>query len=224
MSASAVEGFLMDKPDLRLLFKPELKNPVFIEGLPGFGEVGKLASELLVKFTNAKLFAELYSPYFLDYIAIEDDGICRLPRYQFYACSNCDPNLVILTGDLQPSSEEVVGHYDLNDTILDYLEGVNCKRVITLGGYPTQTAGVGGIYVAATSEDLVASLAKQGASIYQGGRIVGAAGLVLGLAKLRGMDGICILGTTRGMFPDRYTAMAIFKFLTKMLGLKLFGV
>ena len=223
MSAPLIEGFRMDKPELRLLFKPELKSPVFVEGLPGLGEVGKLASELLIKFTNAKLFAELYSPYFLDYIVIDDDGICRLPRYQFYMCSNCNPNLVILTGDLQPSPEEMVGHYDLASVILDYLEKINCKRVVTLGGYPTQTQGIGGIYVAATSGELAASLAKQGALIYRG-RIVGAAGLMLGLAKLRKMDGICILGATQGIFPDRYTAMAVFKFLTRMLGLKQTGV
>ena len=44
--------------------KPKLKNPVFIEGLPGVGNVGKLAAEHLVDELNAKKFAEVYSKYF----------------------------------------------------------------------------------------------------------------------------------------------------------------
>lgn len=215
-----MEVSITDKPSLRLLLKPELKDPVLIEGLPGFGEVGKLAAGLLIKFINAKLFAELYSPYFPDHVVIKEDGISRLPCYEFFASTTCVPNIVVLTGDLQPSPEEIVGHYDLCGMILDFAQSVNCKKIITLGGYPDQTPGASGIYVAATSESLTASLAGQGASIYKGGRIVGAAGLVLGLAKIRGLEGVCILGATPGIFPDNAAAMAVFQFLIKVLGLK----
>jgi len=211
---------MTDKPYLRLLFKPELKDPVLVEGLPGFGEVGRLAAEQLIKFINAKLFAELYSPYFPDHIVIMEDGICHLPRYEFFASSTCLPNIVVLTGDLQPSAEEVVGHYDLCSTILDFAKSLNCKKIFTLGGYPTQTPSASGIYVAATSERLAASLAGPEAAIYQGGTIVGAAGLVLGLAKIWELEGVCILGATPGLFPDNAAATAVFQFLIKVLGLK----
>lgn len=211
---------MTDKPYTLMLLKPKLKDPVLVEGLPGFGDVGKLAAGLLIKFIKAKLFAELYSPYFPDHVVIGKDGICRLPRYEFFASQKCVPNIVVSTGDLQPSSEEVVGHYDLCGMILDFAQKVNCKKIITLGGYPTQMLGAHGIYVAATSESLAASLAGQGASIYQGGRIVGAAGLVLGLAKTRGLEGVCILGATPAIFPDKTAAMAVFKFLIKVLDLK----
>jgi len=211
---------MTDEPYLRLLLKPALKDPVLVEGLPGFGEVGKLAAGLLIKFIRAKPFAELYSPYFPDYVFIRENGICRLPRYEFFASTTCVPNIVVLTGDLQPSAEEVLGHYDLCSMILDLAQRVNCKKLITLGGYPTQMPRASGIYVAATSESLAASLARQGASIYQGGSIVGAAGLVLGLAKLRGLEGGCILSATPGIFPDNAAATAVFQFLIKVLGLK----
>ena len=41
----------MDKPQFRFLSHPELENPVFVEGLPGFGDVGKGAAQLLIEFT-----------------------------------------------------------------------------------------------------------------------------------------------------------------------------
>jgi len=43
--------------------KPELKNPIFVEGLPGIGNVGKLAAEHLKDELDAKKFAYLYSKF-----------------------------------------------------------------------------------------------------------------------------------------------------------------
>ena len=34
--------------------KPKLNNPILIEGLPGIGNVGKLAVEHLIEMTKAK--------------------------------------------------------------------------------------------------------------------------------------------------------------------------
>ena len=41
------------------LEKPKLKDPVFIEGLPGVGNVGRIAAGYLVEELKAKKFAEL---------------------------------------------------------------------------------------------------------------------------------------------------------------------
>ena len=57
----------MDKPYFREIFSPTLENPVFVQGLPGFGNVGRIAAHLLIKFSEARPFAELYSPSFPDY-------------------------------------------------------------------------------------------------------------------------------------------------------------
>lgn len=209
----------MDKPYLRILSKPRLKNPVLVEGLSGFDEVGKLAADMLIKLIKAKPFAELYSPYFPDQVGIED-GLCRLPCYEFFASTTCTPNVVVLMGDIQLSPEEILGHYELCDMILDFAQSINCKKLVTLGGYPAQTPEASGIYVAATSESLAASLAGKEASIYKGGGISGATGLILGLAKIRGLEGTSILGATSDMVQDNATATAIFQFLTKVLGLK----
>ena len=40
--------------------RPDMKNVVFIEGLPGIGLIGKLAAEHLIQELDAKKFAELY--------------------------------------------------------------------------------------------------------------------------------------------------------------------
>ena len=207
----------MDKPYFRSFFEPQLEKPVFVEGLPGFGNVGKIAAQLLIEFTRAKVFAELYSPSFPDYVIVNKDGTCRPPRYEFYAASTEKNHFIILTGDSQPSLEDLLAHYDLCDEILDFAEKHGCKFIVTMGGVPTPQSG-GKVYVAATSEKLALENADKGAAIYGKGRIMGATGLLLGLAKKRGWKGICLLGATTGIRADRESARSVFKFLTKTLG------
>ena len=207
----------MDKPYFRHFFKPQLEKPIFVEGLPGFGNVGKIAAQLLIEFARAKVFAELYSPSFPDYVIVNEDGTCRPPRYEFYTASTEKKQFIILTGDSQPSLEDLLAHYDLCDVILDFVEKYGCKFIVTMGGVHTPQSG-GKVYVAATSEKLALENVDKGALIYGKGRIMGATGLLLGLAKKRGWEGVCLLGATSGIRADRESALSVFKFLKKTLG------
>jgi len=207
----------MDKPYFRQIFNPVLENPILVQGLPGFGNVGKIAAYLLIKFCSAKPFAELYSPSFPDYLSVNSKGICRLPRYEFYAAPMEKNDFVIMTGDTQPSFDDVVAHYELCSEILDFVEKYDCNLIITIGGVPI-SEDKAQVYVAATSPRLATEFVEKGAVIYSKGRIMGATGLMLGLAKERGLEGLCLLGTTSGFSADRGAGFSVFKFLMKALG------
>jgi uncharacterized protein (TIGR00162 family) len=207
----------MDKPCFRQLSSPVLESPVFVEGLPGFGNVGKIAAHLLIKFCGAKLFAEFYSPFFPDYVSVSSKGICQLPRYQFYAASMEKNDFIIMTGDTQPSFDDVVAHYITCSEILDFVEKNGCSFIVTLGGIPI-AEDKAQVYVAATSPRLATEFMEKGAVIYSKGRIVGATGLLLGIAKERNLEGVCLLGATTGFRADRGAGFSVFKFLMKAFG------
>ena len=209
----------MDKAILKWLFKPDIKEPLLIEGLPGFGNIGRLTARLLVDFCGGKRFLELYSPYFPDYVVINSQGICRSPRYELYAASTRDKDLIVLTGDTQPSVEDVNAHYELNGKILDIAEQFGCDTIITVGGVPIQNPNRE-VFVAATSSRLASELTEKGALLYSKGRIMGATGILLGLAKVRGWTGICLLGATSGLRADKEATFSVFRFLLKILGLE----
>jgi len=199
-----------------------MERPVFVEGLPGFGNVGKIAARLLIEFSQAKVFAELYSPSFPDFVIVNSMGICRPPRYEFYTSSVGKTQFIILTGDVQPSQDDVVAHHEICDEILEFVEDYKCRYIVTMGGMPAPRPG-GEVYVAATSPKLASEIAKRGAIVYGGGKIMGATGLMLGLAKSRGWEGVCLLGATTGLKADRGAGFSVFKFLTKMLGIERAG-
>jgi uncharacterized protein (TIGR00162 family) len=207
----------MDKPYFHQVSTVALENPIFVQGLPGFGNVGEIAAHLLVKFCGAKPFAELYSPTFPDYVSVNSKGICRLPRYEFYAAPMEKNDFIIMTGDTQPSFDDVVAHYEICDEILNFVQKQKPGFIITLGGVPLKEEKAQ-VYVAATSPRLALEFMEKGAVIYSRGRIMGATGLLMGLARERGLEGICLLGATTGFRADRGAGFSVFRFLMKALG------
>ncbi len=201
--------------------KPKLKNPILIEGLPGIGNVGKLAVEHLIDNTNAKKFAEIHSKDFPPQVFINTDGTIKLVNNEFFyykAKKKNQRDLVLLTGDYQGLSSQ--GQYELVEKILDIAEGLGVKEMFTLGGYGLgQEIDKPKVLCAATDEKLVKTMKKHGAVFKKnepGGGIVGASGLLLGLGKLRGFKGACFMGETPGYLVDPKSAKAVLKILMKI--------
>lgn len=201
--------------------KPKLKNPILIEGLPGIGNVGKLAVEHLIDSIKATKFAELHSKDFPPQVFINTDGTIKLVNNEFYywiAKNKKQRDLILLTGDYQGLSSQ--GQYELVEKILDIAEELGVKEMFTLGGY-----GLGHeirdpkVLCATTDEKLVKTMKKYGAIFKKnepGGGIVGASGLLLGLGKLRGMQGTCFMGETPGYLVDPKSAKAVLNILMKI--------
>jgi hypothetical protein len=78
---------------------------------------------------------------------------------------------------------------------------------------------VPGLYCTATDRETLEDALHLGARII-GGQIFGAAGLLIGLAKLRNMKGFCILADTPGFYPDATATREALKTVCQILNLK----
>ncbi|HHH80154.1 MAG TPA: proteasome assembly chaperone family protein [Thermoplasmatales archaeon] len=206
--------------------KPTLKNTILIEGLPGIGNVGKLAVEHLIESIEAKKFAEIYSKDFPPQVFINTDGTIKLVSNELFywkAKNKKNRDLILLTGDYQGLSSS--GQYELTDTILKIAERFKVTQIFTLGGY-----GLGKeikepkVLGAATSKKLVTRMKKAGVLFKEnepGGGIIGASGLLLGIGKLYGMEGVCLMGETPGYLVDPTSAKAVLKVLSNILKMKI---
>ncbi len=187
--------------------KPELKNPVLIEGLPGVGNVGKIAAEYMKDKLDTKLMVEIFSKYLPPQVLMKGDGTLYLVRNElwYYKNENGANDLIILVGDYQGMSSE--GQYELSYKTLEIAREFGVKKIFTLGGYGTgKLEDKPRIFGAATNMELVEEMKKYGVYFSEtepSGGIVGAAGLLLGLGmEIFGMDGVCLMGETSGYFSD----------------------
>ncbi|RLI73767.1 proteasome assembly chaperone family protein [Archaeoglobales archaeon] len=215
---------MLQKIDIRFLKQPDeigLNNPVFIEGLPGIGHVGKLVADHLVNELETTKVIEIYSHYFPPQVMVEEDGMIKMPNNEVYAfkSNGNKPDLLILVGDFQSISNE--GHFELVNAYIEIAKKFNVSRIFTLGGY-----GIGRLieepYVigAANNPELIEELKSYGVKFERGepgGGIIGASGLLLGVSKLEGINAACLMGVTSGYMVDPKSAKAVLEVLTKML-------
>ena len=200
----------------------EPKNPILIEGLPGLGLVGKIAIRYLIKQMKAQKFAYLYSPHFPYFVLVSKKGNVRLLRGSFYYWKNKDGknDLLLFTGDSQ--SQTIEGQYEIADRMLDFSQKHQVQTIVTIGGYRVETNDKPKVFVAATSPDILAKATKGGAFVSDSGSpIVGTAGLILGLARFKKIDALCLLGETRGYLPDPMAARSVLEVLKAMFNFDL---
>jgi uncharacterized protein (TIGR00162 family) len=200
----------------------ELKNPVVVEGFPGLGLVGKIAIRYLIKKLEARSFAYLYSPHFPYFVLVNKKGNIRLLRGSFYFWKNPKGliDLILFTGDSQ--SQTIEGQYEIADRVLDFSQKHGVKTLVTIGGYRMEAEAKPKVYAAATSQSLLDKALSAGATVSAlGSPIVGTAGLILGLARFRRIDALCLLGETRGYLPDPLAARSVLDVLKGVVGFDL---
>ena len=123
---------------MKVFSKPKLKNAIMVEGLPGVGNIGRVAAGYLVEELKAKKFAELYSKWFFPFVMLHKNYKIHLLKNELYyvkAKKKGQKDLVILVGDCQSLSPQ--GHYEVAEKILDFAEKIGVKEIITIGGLAT---------------------------------------------------------------------------------------
>jgi len=211
----------MKQTYIKELIHIQPNKPVFIEGLPGLGLVGKIALRYLIKELKAKKIAYLYSPHFPYFVLVNKKGSVRLLRGSFYYYQNPKGNDIILfTGDSQ--SQTIEGQYEITNTMLDFAEKHGVKTIATIGGYRMEPKEKPKVFVAATNSDLLNKALEGGAVLSTAGSpIVGTAGLILGLAKFKNIEALCLLGETRGYLPDPQAAKSVLEVLKNIFNFDL---
>jgi uncharacterized protein len=127
-------------------------------------------------------------------------------------------DLILLTGDSQPV---VPGsEYVLSEQILDLITKFKISNIYSLASYVTGTfVNDPKIYGTATNPEMVKSFRSFNISTLDNGNITGMNGLILGLGKLRGIEGICLLGETSGYVIDAKASKNLLEIVNNVLGI-----
>jgi len=209
------------KIQLYELEQPKLNEPVMICGLPGSAFVGKFALDHLVSELPALALAEVYSDAFPSQVMIKEDGSSSLLRTELYYRKSPDgsKDAILLTGDAQPTGSEA--EHVLAEFLIDFgREKFKISRLVTLGAYVTGTKSTEPrVFATGTDRDITTQLEKAGCILMRDGGITGMNGLLLGMGKVKGVEGYSLLGETPGFSFDPRASEIVLESLSRLAGI-----
>lgn len=210
--------------ELNYLKKPKLKKPILVEGLPGVGNVGRIAVTYLVEKLKAKKFAEITSQHMFPLAIVTPKHDIMPLNIDIYYYEGKKNDIIFIIGDAQPVDYE--GYHYACEKILELCEKYKVQEIITTGGF-----GIGvekpkpNVLGAMTNPKYLERLKSAGVNFEKEnpvGSIFGISGLLLSMSKRKGIDGYCLLGETIGypILTDPKSAEEVIKVLMKLLAVE----
>ncbi|MFC1974685.1 PAC2 family protein [Chloroflexota bacterium] len=216
------------KGPVKLRARPKLNSPNILAAWPGIANVAIIVATYLKKSLDFKELGEIEASHFFEPIGVlAKDSVVEAPQFpqsKLYYWKNKGEgsDIILFIGDDQPPSKA----YELANCVIDVGLAFQAKRIYTCAAaltriHHTEQPNAWGV---ATSQQVAEDLKKY--DLVQKGNlhISGLNGLLLGVAKERDIDGVCLLGEVP-MYATRMqnpmAALAILQVLTKMLDIEI---
>lgn len=211
---------------IRIQARPKLYRPNMLAAWPGVGDVAMIIVNYLKSKLPFKDLGYLEASYFFDPIGVlVRDNLIEAPTFpqsRFYYWKNSQGrDLILFIGDDQPSAKA----YELANSVLDVCRRFDVERVFTCAAAMTRIhhSEPPKVWGVATSHLITDDLHTYNLEHAGNLQIAGLNGLLLGVAKERDIDGICLLGEVpmyASRMPNPMAALAVLKVLTKILEVK----
>jgi proteasome assembly chaperone (PAC2) family protein len=206
---------------IKLYREPHLEKPDMIASWPGIGNIGILAIETLKSQIRAEELGEIEPwDFFYPKKVIIRGGVLQeaeFPSNKFHYKRLASRDLIFFTGEEQPADvgrayAEGAKAYEMANLVLDVAERFGCQRVYTSGAAVALTHHTlrPKVWAVTSSEALNREIRDYPNTVLMGevegmgerGSITGLNGLLVGLAKKRGFEAICLMGE----IPDYLSA------------------
>ncbi|MDD5190441.1 MAG: PAC2 family protein [Dehalococcoidales bacterium] len=193
--------------------EPELNNPDILIGWPGIGNIGLIAVDTIRQAVQAEELGEIepYDFFYPNKVILRGSILSEMefPTSKFYYKRLVNRDLLFFIGEEQPATRDTVyaegeRAYEMANLVLDTALRFNCRRVYTYGAavaiaHHTAPPKVWGI---ANQPALLKEIRGYPNTIMMSeaegrgneGSITGLNGLMIGVAKRRGIPGICLMG------------------------------
>lgn len=207
--------------------KTKLRQPYLICSWPGLGMVGNYVINYIIHELRLNVYAEIdemHEFYFPKSVIVEN-GTIYLPesgQNKFYYYRTDESDFLFFVCDVQPSSYLF---YEFAEEFVDFAESLNVKMLITFAAIPTNILHTDKpkLYIAKNNPQInLPSTLFTGVNNLRNGVIDGMNGVILGIAKERDIDGICILSEIPIYTLDFDNPQAGLKILTLLEKLFLF--
>jgi hypothetical protein len=231
---------------IKLYRKPKLEKPMMFIGWPGIGNIGMIAVNTLKGILRAEEFGEIESwDFFYPKKVSIREGLLEdleFPSNKFYYQRLEKQDLIFFIGEEQPpeggrmyaSGDKA---YKMANLVLDVGLKFGCQRVYTSGACVSLIHHQMKPRVCAvvSSEELIKEVKKYQNTILMSeiegrkegeGVITGLNGLLLAVAKKRGLESTCLMGEipdwlSGASFPYPRASRSVLEVFAEILGMRM---
>lgn len=202
------------KTEIRITKKENLTNYTLIEGFPGIGLVGTIASGYLVEKRKMRAIGYVYSDRFPPMTTIHK-GKPHFPAriYKDPKGSFC----VLLAEFVIPA----IIVYDLSRSILDFANQYKLKQIVSLAGMTSPKPETQRkVYGIASNDEMSAYLKKKNVTLIKEGITTGVSGVLMAKCAIRNFPAVSLLAEAKRGYPDPRAAAAVLDKLNELVGIK----
>jgi proteasome assembly chaperone (PAC2) family protein len=198
---------------VRLHAEPELENATLIASWPGIGNIGTIAVDALRMALRAEEFGEIepWEFFYPNRVLIRDGQLKELafPTSKFYYKRTERRDLIFFLGEEQPTGTGLAyaegrRAYQMANLVMDVAVKFGCQRVYTSGAAVSAVhhGARPRVWAVPNSPELKEEFKGYDNTILMSsvegrhgqGNITGLNGLLLGVARRRGIDAVCVMG------------------------------
>jgi proteasome assembly chaperone (PAC2) family protein len=208
-----MEADLGSAMGIRFHQEPQLENPILVASWPGIGNIGIIAVDTLRAVLEAEELGEIEPwDFFYPRRVLIRKGILEyleFPSSKFYFKRTEGNDIMFFIGEEQPSEggrmyAQGRKAYQMANLVLDVAEEFECRRIYTSGAAVALTHHTmkPRVWAVPNSESLIPEIKGCDNTVLMSdiegrggqGNITGLNGLLLGAAKKRGFEGVCLMG------------------------------
>jgi len=216
--------------------EPELKRPIMLCAWSGIANVGLVAVNTMRRFMRAEEFGQIEPYGYFDptHVVIANGLIedLRFPTTRFFSHRRPDRDVIFVVGERQPENPEKA--YEMAGEVLDVAERLGCRRVYTSGASVTAIHHTSKprVWAVPNRRRLIPEIRRYGNTVLMSevdgaegqGTITGLNGLLLGVARSRQIEAVCLLGEVPyylqgAPWPYPKASISILEVLSEILGL-----
>jgi len=198
---------------ISLCKEPNLENPILVASWPGIGNIGIIAVDTLRGMLGAEEFGEIEPwDFFYPRRVLIKNGILEyleFPSSKFYFKRAAGKDIIFFIAEEQPTEgsriyAEGKKAYHMANLVINVAEKFKCRKIYTSGAavsliHHTMKPRV---WAVPNSERLIQEIRRYENAVLMSdiegrgkqGNITGLNGLLLGVAKKRGFEAICLMG------------------------------
>ncbi len=198
--------------EIKLTEDVDLSDHVLIEGFPGIGLVGTIASSYLVEKEEMKPVGYVYSEEFPPVTPIHEGK----PYFPVRIFKHPSKKIALLMGELIVPNEVI---HQLSGKILEFAEEQKLKKIISIGGMATtqkkeEKKGVHGIV---SQDNLKNYLKDHDVPLIKEGAAMGVSGQLIAKAAEKDFPTMSLLVESRRNLPDPEAAADLVEKLNELL-------